>query len=154
MRIAILAGASLMLGGVAGAQITERISVRSDGGEALGGGVLSTPVPPVIFGDGRYVLFNSGSNDVVPGDTNGTWDVFARDRLAGTTERVSLATGGAEANDFSGLLGASISDSGRFVAFESRASNLVPGDTNFARDIFVRDRLAGVTERVSVSSSG
>src|SRR4051794_2539206 len=71
---------------------------------------------------------------------------------AATTERVSVVTGRAQANDSSG--GPSVSADGRFVAFGSYASNLVPGDTNGAADVFVRDRVAGTTGRVSVATGG
>jgi Tol biopolymer transport system component len=88
----------------------------------------------------------------VPGDTNGATDVFVRDRQYGTTERASVATGGAQADG--GSVGASISTDGRYVAFWSDATNLVPDDTNGATDVFVRDRQLGTTERISVRSDG
>ena len=72
----------------------------------------------------------------MPGDTNGSSDVFVRDRRTGTTRRVSVSSGGAQGNDNS--FGPAISADGRFVAFGSSASNLVPGDTNGATDVFVR----------------
>ncbi len=72
------------------------------------------------------------------GDTNGSQDVFLRDRLAGATERVSVATGGGQANGDS--FTPAISADGRYVAFHSLASNLVAGDTNDTSDVFVRDR--------------
>ena len=126
---------------------TERVSVSSSGGEAnAASGTVS------ISADGRYVAFESGANNLVPGDTNGYADVFVRDRLSGTTERVSVSTGGTQGNYH--CFNPWISADGRYVAFESEASNLVPGDTNGRTDIFVRDRIAGTTERVSVSSSG
>jgi Tol biopolymer transport system component len=110
--------------------------------------------------DGRFVVFHSFASNLVAGDTNGVQDVFLRDRAADTTERVSLASGGAEADGPSGSLGLGgwlvgrldISDDGRFVAFMSHATNLVPGDINDASDIFVRDRQTGTTERISVAS--
>jgi Tol biopolymer transport system component len=96
---------------------------------------------PSISADGRYVAFWSMASNLVAGDTNGTWDVFVRDRTAGTTERVSLDSSGAQANGPS--YGPAISADGRWVAFQSFASNLVPGDANGLYDVFVRDRLAG-----------
>jgi Tol biopolymer transport system component len=105
-----------------------------------------------VSADGRYVAFDSGATNMVAGDTNGAGDVFVRDRQNGTTEIVSVATGGAQANDTSE--GPVLSADGRFVAFESPASNLVPGDTNGSWDVFVHDRVNGTTERVSVSTSG
>ena len=89
----------------------------------------------------------------MPGDTNNEADIFVRDRKLGTTERVSVGQDGAQGNDFSNF-GAAISADGRFVAFCSDASNLVPGDTNGWPDIFVRDRKTGKTQRVSISSGG
>ncbi|MCC5954062.1 MAG: S-layer homology domain-containing protein [Acidimicrobiia bacterium] len=127
--------------------VTERVSIDSSGGQAdFGSGM------PALSADGRYVAFFSEASNLVPGDTNETGDVFVHDRSTGTTERVSIATDGTEANDASGS--PSISADGRFVAFTSEATNLVPGDTNNATDIFVRDRIAGTTQRVSVSSNG
>jgi Tol biopolymer transport system component len=108
----------------------------------------------VVSSDGRFVAFRSFAGNLVPGDTNATWDIFVRDPLAGATELVSIATGGAQSNGVSGLFGISISPDGRYVVFESRATNLVPGDTNGAADLFVRDRLNGTTERVSVATGG
>src|SRR2546423_15320968 len=84
--------------------------------------------------------------------TNGVGDVFVRDRPAGKTKRVSVSSHGAQANGES--FAASISADGRFVTFLSSASKLVGGDTNGARDVFVRDRNTGKTERVSVDSHG
>jgi Tol biopolymer transport system component len=81
-------------------------------------------------------------------------DVFVRDRQLGTTERVSVGPDGAQAEGGFGSFSPSISAGGRFVAFESSATNLVPGDTNYASDVFVRDRQLGTTERVSVVTGG
>ncbi len=124
---------------------TERVSVDSNGVQANYESLF-----PAISADGRYVAFHSAASNLVAGDTNGTIDIFVRDRQAGTTERVSVDSGEAEANNDS--YSAAISADGRYVAFSSRASNLVSGDTNNFDDIFVRDRQAGTTERVSVDS--
>jgi hypothetical protein len=105
-----------------------------------------------VSADGRFVAFESLASNLVAGDTNGLYDVFVRDRQLGTTERVSVATGGAQGNSFSAS--SSISADGRFVAFRSYASNLVAGDTNGNQDVFVRDRQSGTTERVSVVTGG
>ena len=126
---------------------TERVSLDAAGLQVFGGSDDA-----VISADGRYVAFLSGSPDFVPGDTNGIGDVFVRDRLTGTTERVNLSSAGAEANG--GSISESISADGRYVAFQSLASNLVSGDTNGTWDAFVHDRLTGATERVSVDSAG
>ena len=105
-----------------------------------------------ISADGRFVAFGSSGDNLVPGDSNGEYDVFVRDRLLGITERISVNSSGVGGNDRS--LCPSISDDGRFVAFASAATNLVDDDTNGLGDIFVRDRIAGTTERVSISSQG
>ena len=78
--------------------------------------------------------------------------LFAHSAFAGTTERVSVSSAGAEGNSIS--TNPSISADGRYVAFESEDNNLVSGDTNSKSDIFVRDRETGLTERVSVASTG
>jgi len=126
---------------------TERVSVASGGAQANDISGLSS-----ISADGRYVAFESPATNLVPGDTNALWDAFLRDRLLGTTERVSVASNGTQGNGHGG--DPSISTDGRYVAFESAANNLVSGDTNGTFDIFVRDRLAGTTERVSIDSLG
>ena len=102
--------------------------------------------------DGGLVAFESYASDLVPGDTNGLDDVFVRDVRAGTTERVSLAPGGGQADG--GSWGPSLSADGRHVAFSSNATDLVPGDTNGRTDVFVRDLTTGATVRASVSNAG
>ena len=129
---------------------TERVSVDSAGGQSNGDSGW-----PVISGDGRYVAFGSGASNLISGDTSGLWDVFVHDRQTGATERVSLDSAGNQASGtYPGSLGPAISSGGRYVAFESRATNLVPDDTNGTQDVFVHDRQTGITERVSVDSSG
>ena len=107
---------------------------------------------PSISSDGRYIAFESSASNLVPGDTNGDGDVFVYDRQTGTVDRVSIASDGTEADDIS--RSPSISSDGRYVAFESDASNLVQGDTNDSDDVFVYDRQANAIERVSVTSDG
>src|SRR4051794_5328017 len=126
---------------------TKRISVGPNGVQGNGESAF-----PAISADGRFVAFWSSASNLVPGDTNGAGDIFVRDRKLDTTERVSVGPKGRQANDESFV--PAISADGRFVAFISAASNLVPGDTNRASDIFVRDRKLGTTERVSLSSDG
>ncbi len=109
---------------------------------------------PSISANGRLVAFYSSTTNLVPGDTNGATDVFVQDARTGETTRVSTAADGTEGDGSSGLGGASISATGRWVVFYSSASNLVPGDTNGAPDIFVRDRKTGTVTRVSVDSDG
>jgi Tol biopolymer transport system component len=113
---------------------------------------------PNISGNGRYVAFESGASNLVPGDTNGVYDIFVHDLVTRHTERVSVSSTGEQLQDSSpswpGAREPSISWDGRFVAFETRASNLVPNDHNGTWDAFVHDRLTRKTERVSVSSAG
>ena len=105
-----------------------------------------------ISADGRFVAFSSHATNLIVGDTNGQWDIFAHDRQTGTTTRISLDSVGNEANDAS--RDPAISGDGRFIAFQSNATNLVAGDTNRRPDIFVHDRQTGTTTRVSVDSAG
>ena len=99
-----------------------------------------------VSGNGRFVAFSSRAN-VVPGDTNNAADVFVKDLLLGTIERISVASDGAEGNDGSGS--PSISADGRYVAFWSRASTLVAGASNASSDVYVHDRAARTTTKVS-----
>ncbi|MFN0009943.1 MAG: TolB family protein, partial [Planctomycetota bacterium] len=126
---------------------TERVSLASDG----------SPAPTIssmdaISADGRFVLFTSSASNLVANDTNLRIDAFLRDRLSGTTRRMSVNTGEGEANQHT--FSTAISDDGRFVVMQGRATNLVPGDTNVRIDVFVRDRLNNTTERESLDSAG
>jgi len=123
----------------------ERISVSSSGAQGNGatqaaGGALA------LSENGDIVAFHSDATNLVAGDANGATDVFVRLRTDNRTELVSVNSAGQQANGVS--LGASMSSDGRFVAFQSNATNLVDGDTNGVTDVFVRDRISGVTERV------
>ena len=142
--------------GAAARQVTELVSVASDGthGDGHSGVLPSTGLSPLasVSVDGRFVVFSSLADNLVPSDTNLVGDVFVRDRVNGITERVSVASDGTEGDGQSH--DASISPDGRYVAFKSVATNLVPGDTNGVEDVFVHDRLAGTTERASVASDG
>ena len=124
---------------------TQRVSVSSAGAQANRGS-HSQGGRPAISGDGKIVAFYSGASNLVSGDTNGQADVFVRNLITGVTERVSVATGGAQANGPS--LSPSLSRDGRYVAFQSQATNLVPNDGNNVADVFVHDRVTGTTERV------
>ncbi|MBW3665608.1 MAG: hypothetical protein KY469_21135 [Actinobacteria bacterium] len=133
---------------------TELISVATDGTPGDWGSDY-----PAMTPDGRYVAFASSATTLVNDDGNGTTsDVFVRDRVAGTTELVSVSNEGVQGNGAS--ITPAISADGRFVAFESAATNLVADDTNgtvdvrLGRDIFVHDRHEGTTRRVSVASDG
>jgi Tol biopolymer transport system component len=131
-------------------ETVERVSVDSAGGQANGGwnGLYGLTMSP----DGRFVAFYCEANNLVPGDTNGVADIILRDRVAGITERISVDSGGVQANGWNAY--PSLSADGRFVAFQSDATNLVPGDTNAVSDIYVRDRALGITERISVAPGG
>jgi uncharacterized repeat protein (TIGR01451 family) len=136
---------------------TERVSVDSKGREGdSDSGLVGVGGHPAISADGRFVAFPSFATNLVRGDTNGPViaDVFVRDRLLGTTERVSVSSTGEEAD--SDCHSPAISADGRFVAFASDAFTLVATDNTFQfrTHVYVRDRLNGTTERVSVSSSG
>ncbi len=126
---------------------TERVSVASDST-----GLYYGAYSPSISADGRYVTFQSPSDNLVSGDTNFSDDIFVHDHQTGTTERVSVASDGTEGNGYSHS--PSISADGRYVTFISSSDNLVSGDTNAYEDIFVHDRQTGTTERVSVASDG
>jgi len=122
------------------------VSVSSTGEQA---NAQCWPPTPSLSADGRFVAFTSDATNLVLGDTNGASDVFVRDRQTGTTERASVDSTGGQANapSWSPFL----SSDGRFVAFESGATDLVPGDPNGG--IFIHDRQTGVTERVSVDQN-
>lgn len=107
-----------------------------------------------ISANGRYVALASDATNLVPGDTNGIIDVFVKDLQTGNIERVSTASDGTQSSGPNLNAGGALSADGRYIAFVSAASNLVPGDTNDASDVFVKDRVTGVTERVSVANGG
>jgi Tol biopolymer transport system component len=114
--------------------LTRRVSLSSAEGQ---GDAYSAD--PSISANGRYVAFYSDAANLVGLDTNGFGDVFVRDRLDRKTRRVSLTAGGSELNDLA--YDGSISADGRFVCFNSRATNLVNGDTNALEDVFIRGPL-------------
>ena len=125
---------------------TERVSLNTTGSEPN-----SDSVNPSISADGNYVAFQSNGSDLAANDNNGTTDVFVYNRQAQTTTRVSVALSGIEEPDADAVNPSiSISGNGRFVAFESGATNLVASDTNGVADVFVYDLDAGTTRLVSV----
>ncbi|MCL4261755.1 MAG: PD40 domain-containing protein [Anaerolineae bacterium] len=126
---------------------TIRASVSSGGGQ--GNGESSRPA---VSADGRYIAFSSDANNLVGGDTNGVRDIFVHDRVTNTTQRVSIRTGGEQANSPS--FSPAISDDGQIVAFYSLASNLVSNDTNGRADVFAHDRQTGQTSLMSVVING
>lgn len=126
---------------------TVRVSDAADGGAGDGDSTA-----PVLSGDGSVVAFESFADNLVSGDINGASDIFVRDRASGRTSRVSVDSDGVQGNE--GSSSPSISADGRFVAFASDATALVPGDRNRAGDVFVHDRKTGRTTRMSVASDG
>ena len=155
-RITTTLGCSLVLGLVVfGAQpagatsiVSARVSVSSSGAQANGASCCG-----VVSGGGQFVAFDSfASNLSIHSDTNGTRDVFVRDRVAGTTRRVSVSSLGAQSNGPSWV--DAISADGRYVVFRSAATDLVHHDTNHHVDVFVRDLATGRTTRVSDTPSG
>jgi len=134
-----------------------RINVESnapgfDDGLVDGDNANDDGLAPSISSDGRYIVFESNANDLVPDDFNGVRDIFLRDVTLGVTTRISLDPGGFEVFDPSRH--ASISYDGRYIAFESDSDAIVLSDFNGTTDVFVRDTLFNVTTRVSVTSGG
>src|SRR6266496_4956589 len=144
----ILLGSLTSTGLASSGGVTARVSVASDGSQGN-----NTSGGPAISADGRYIGFSSASSNLVPGDTSSNFDVFVYDRNTGQTDWISAPESGSP-QALSSSATPSFSADGRFVAFQSYASNLVAGDTNNSSDVFVRDRLTGQTERVSVASDG
>ncbi len=124
-----------------------RISIASDGAQGNGDSDYSA-----VSDDGRYVAFDSFASNLVPGDSTPGRDIFVHDRQTGEITLVSINSDSVQANDESYF--PAISGDGRYVVFTSFATNLVSGDTNGKRDIFLHDRQIGATERVSVASDG
>ena len=132
------------------ANSTRRVSVGTGGTQGNDNSSFSSF--PSISADGRYVAFESVASNLVSGDTNITTDIFVYDTVVNSTRLVSVATDGTQGNTHS--FNPSISADGRYVAFESVASNLVSGDTNITTDIFVYDTVANSTRLVSVATDG
>ena len=109
-------------------------------------------VPGVFSEDGRYYSFISTASNLVANDLNGKPDAFVHDLQTGSTERVSVASGGAEANDNSRF--PFVSNDGRYVVFDSVATNLVASDNNLFHDIYLRDRQLGTTVVISRGIGG
>ena len=129
------------------ANTTERVSEYTGHYEGEGDSLR-----PSISADGRYVAFDSDDWNLVWGDTNDDFDVFVNDRATTVTTRVSIDDSGTQTNGAS--YRPSISADARYISFYSEASNLVPGDTNGATDVFVHDQRSGATKRISVGSTG
>lgn len=121
----------------------------SEGGIPVWGG---SPFELAMSGDGRFVAYASSSSSLVRGDTNGMWDIFVWDRITKVTRMVSVASDGTQGDDWSRR--PCFSRSGRYIAFSSHASTLVPNDRNGSRDVFVHDMRTGKTTLESVSETG
>jgi Tol biopolymer transport system component len=134
------------------AHTTKRVSLKSNGTEAASNQQIASR-DPAISANGSFVTFISPGK-FVPADTNNVDDVYVRNLTTNATQLVSLKSNGTVATGDSGVAApAAISSSGRYVAFESNA-DLVPTDGNGFRDVYLRDRTAGKTTRVSVKSNG
>lgn len=140
--------------------ITKLVSINR-AGTGGGNGPTLNSVNPAITPDGRFVAFYSAADDLAAGDANGVIDLFVRDWVAGTTALVSVNTAGGAAGtgeSFVSVFTPSLSDDGRFVAFQSQANDLVANDPKRAAgaddDVFVRDMLTGTTTLVSVNRAG
>jgi Tol biopolymer transport system component len=150
-----------------------RVSVASDGTEGSGGAV-GLAVAPSLSADGRFVSFVSDFTTLTspptpaptptpvgtpgpaatPTPGSGSFlQVFVHDQVTGLTTLESVGLDGTEGNGDSAS-GSSLSADGRYLVFCSDASNLVPSDTNGASDIFLKDRVAGITSRLNVTPSG
>lgn len=127
--------------------ITSLITQTTGGGRASGGSFM-----PEVSGDGRWIVFQSIADNLVPSDTNGCLDVFLYDRIHQVMSRVSVDSNGIEGNYIS--VAPTISHDGEIITFQSDAWNLVPGDVNGNSDVFIHNRLTGVTSRISESASG
>lgn len=134
---------------------TRRVSVETLSGNQADGGSSNKPA---ISADGRYIVFNSSATNLVGigNDTNGFNDVFIHDRVNFTTQLVTVDPAGNQADGNSGVYSGalSVSSDGRFVAFDSDASNLIANDTNGLTDVFMRDTLIGKTSIISVATNG
>lgn len=130
---------------------TTKISKSSTGGVANGHNTF-----PILSGDGRYVVFRSTATNLGPVDSNGPIaDLYRVEIATGATQLVTLSSSGIAGNGSSDVDSLDcVSHDGRFVAFRSLASNLVPNDTNGVHDVFLRDMTLGTTTLVSVSTSG
>ena len=126
---------------------TNMVSVRNDGQTVIADSAYAS-----INEDGRFIAFQSDGNQFVPGDNNGSHDIFVKDRLTGNIELVSASSNGVPGNSYSTL--PVISSDGRFVVFTSAANNLVQNDSNGKVDVFVHDRTLKTTRLVSVTQSG
>ncbi len=131
---------------------TSRVSVATGGTQGVNGDTNTDR--PSISSDGRFVAFASTMTNLVAGDTNNARDIFRHDRQTGETIRISVSSAGLETPNAQDSNSPSISADGRYVAFDSFATNLVTDDTDFNYDVFVRDVDTSTTTRVSLINQG
>ena len=129
--------------------VVQNVSTDSIGAQGNGASAWAT-----FSADGRYVVFRSAANNLVAGDNNNVLDIFVKDLQTGAIQRISTDVNGVEGNDNSGAASSSFSANGRYVVFDSWASNLVTGDTNGISDVFVKDLQTGAIQRVSTDVAG
>ena len=127
--------------------ITERVSVSSAGVQAN-----NQAYAVAISGDGRYALFNTTANNMVPNDTNNAPDVFLRDRQAQTTTRISVADDGSQT--ISSYFGSAMSPDARYICFYGYGSGFLPQNTPAREYAFLKDRATNHTELISVAPNG
>jgi hypothetical protein len=130
-----------------GGFVLERVSLGNGEEEAN-----DLSIVPSVTTGGLFVVFESEATNLVANDTNGQRDVFARNPVSGTTERVSLTSAGTQANG--GSFNADTSATGQYVVFMSFATDLVAGDSNGLTDVFIRDRTNGTTQLISIGLAG
>ena len=127
----------------------DKIELVSTSSSGIGNGHSQMPQ---LSSDGRYITFESSATNLVVGDTNGLRDIFVKDMVTGTVDRVNTSSSDTQANGASS--NPSITSDGRYVIFASDATNLVRSDTNAVADIFVKERDSGLTRMVSTSRNG
>ena len=125
----------------------ERVSTANGGGQSN-----NFSSDPEISADGRYVAFSSAASNLVENDNNNRSDIFVLDRTDGSVEKISNGTGGDDADG--GSFAPQFSADGRYIAFDSAASNLVDGDNNGERDVFLYSRETGNIQLISVAADG
>ncbi|MFQ5509430.1 MAG: fibronectin type III domain-containing protein [Leptospirillia bacterium] len=130
-------------------RLTGTVSLVSESGGVAGNGGSGSPS---VSADGRYVVFSSSADNLVPGDTNLMMDVFVKDTVTGAMARMAASAAGAMGDGAS--FDPAVSADGRYVVFWSTATNLVSGDTNGVADVFVKDRVSGEITRVSTDFAG
>ena len=117
------------------------------------GGGNNNSSSPSISSNGQWIAFHSAASNLVTGDTNNCDDIFVRDMVTDTTTLLSVRSDGPGPGNGASRSGR-ISADGRYVAFESAASDLVMGDQNGTNDVFLRDLQTTTTRLVSVNTNG